>query len=77
MFLILLNGSSLIRVMSNFLLFRPWTVIYVGNDALFTLTKLAMVLLKSIFSLAFIVPGKFDYILTFPHCIQTTQAKYP
>ena len=47
----------------KFWLFRPRTVIYVGNDTPFTFTK--------------IVPGKCDYILTFPHCIPTTRTMYP
>ena len=41
------------------------------------LQKLVRVLLKNCFRLAIIVPSNCNYILTFPHCIKTTRAKYP
>ena len=61
----------------KFGLFRPRTVIYVGNDTLFTFTKIGLGDFKKSFSLAIIVPVKCDYILTFLRYIRTTCAKYP
>ena len=61
----------------KFGLFRPLTVIYVGNDTLFTFIKISFGDFKKSFSLAIIVPDKCDYILTFLRYIRTTGAKYP